>query len=447
MNNIKIFKEKTGLEYILVPIPNIESCAISVMIRTGTIYETKQMKGGAHLLEHVLFRGNDMFSTQRDLSLELDSIGARYNAYTDSGIVSFHIKVQKKYLEKCIHILGNMIATSLLRPNDINEEKLIVCQELEKDLDDPVKHTLELIHELVFKGNNYSEAVGGNIESVKKIDPKALKEFWKSNYNSNNIVLSIAGNIDENKTKEIINTSPFLKDVPDGKINQYTKVPTLQKKIRYNYDVRPNMNQVQLCIGFPTFSNKSNDKFILDVIKVILAGPMSSRLFGKMRNDYGIAYNVGCHTDYNSLSGCFIIGSGVDGSGLFSNTFGNGDGKKKADPIKVILTEVFRFIKEKVSMKELNMAKEYMKGNLLLETEDTEVISQFYGKMRVIQGDVFTFDTYMQELDSVTPEDIQRVANDIFKPHKMNISMVGNIKPNNLKEYIKQLPSIYKYAL
>ena len=442
MNDFKVYQEPNGLEYIVVDMPNIESVTLSVMIRTGTIYESKAMKGGAHLLEHVLFRGNEMFSTQKLLSMELDSIGARYNAYTDSNIVSFHIKVQKKYLVKCLNILGNMIGTSLLKPADIAEEKLIVCQELEKDKDEPVKQVLELIHELIYKGNNYSEPVGGNIPSVKKIDPEGLKAFWESNYITNNIVLSIAGNLDNKDIQSEIKNSPFMKVIPSGKPNEYHTLPSPQKNIRFNYEIRGDMNQVQLCIGFPTFSNKNQDKYVLEIIRIILAGPMSSRLFGKMRNEYGIAYNVSCHTDFNHLSGAFIIGSGVDGSGLFSNSFGDKK-DKKADPLKVILTEVFRFTLEKVDEKELNMAKEYMKGNLILETEDTEVISQFYGKMRLLEGEMHTLDTYMEDLDAVTADDILRVAKECFHIHCINISLVGKIDKDKFQKYIGLLGKAY----
>jgi predicted Zn-dependent peptidase len=411
------------------------------MIKTGSIYENKDMIGAAHLLEHVLFRGNSQYNTQKDLSLVLDSIGARYNAYTDTNLVSFHIKVQKKYLVKCLDILGNMIGTSILRPKDIDEEKLIVCQELEKDKDNAMRYVNELVQKLIFKGNNYSRLVGGTIKSVKKIDPIALKQFWKNNYNTNNIVLSIAGNLNGIDIKDAIINSPFYTKISKSIVNKYNIPTETQLQPRYNGKYRKELNQIQLSVGFPTCSNNNPDRFVLDIIKTILAGPMSSRLFGLMRNQYGIAYNVDAYISLNDISGSFIITSGVDSSGLFSNQLGND--KIKADPLKVIFDELQKMSNKKVNDEELNMAKEFIKGNFILETEDSEIVSQYYGRQRICQNDIYLIEDYLDLIDNVSSNDVLRVCKEIFQMNKLNLTIIGNYNKDKLVSYMKLLESYY----
>jgi predicted Zn-dependent peptidase len=442
MDNIQIFRETNGLQYMISNIKNIKSSTISVMIKTGSIYEDNSNRGGAHLLEHILFRGNTQLKEQLDISRQLDAMGARYNAYTDCNIVSFHIKVQNKFIEKCVNILGNMIANSYLRSSDIDEEKLVVIQELQMDKDNPVSYVRELNTKLIYEGNNYSYPVGGDIQSVKNISNTNLMNFWKSNYNTKNIVLSVSGSIPNNKIKAFIQKSPFMTNIQSLKENIYKKKPSKQNSIRYNYDIRKEMKQVQLCIGFPTFSNKNIDKFTLEIIKIILAGPMSSRLFVIMRNKYGIAYNISANTSLNNISGDITISSGVEVSGLFTNKLIN-KGNMKADPIKVILEEVFKFCKEYITLSELNLAKEFIKGSVILDSEDSESISQFYGKQRILEDNVITLETYIEMIDKVTIDDIKRVSKDIFKPKKMNISLVGNFDPKLFIKYIETLEDIY----
>ena len=443
MDDIKVYRQKNGLELIFAKIPFLESCTVSIMIKTGSIYESDKLRGGAHVLEHLLFKGNKQYPNQLDLSKTLESMGAQYNAYTDTNLVSFHVKVQKKYIKEVINILGNMISNSYIRKSDLESEKMVVVQELEKDKDSPVRYVYELIAENIYKGSNYSRPVGGNKNTVLAINQKEIEFFWKSNYNSKNIVISVAGNVEIEDLQEYLETSPFMNgDLPIGKNNDYSEKIEYQNHLRYNYEVRKDMNQVQLCVAFPTFDYNDERKYALEVLKVILAGPMSSRLFVALRNTYGISYNVSAHTSLNNLLGDITISSGVDGSELFSNNL-NIDNKKKADPLKVILQEIFNLVKVSPTEEEIVLSKEYIKGSLILDSEDTENISQYYGKQRIVGNNIITLQRYINCIDNVTRSDVFNLAKQIFKPNTLNISLIGKLDESKLKKYMSRLESRY----
>ena len=106
MNNVKAYKHhKTGLRFLLTKIPTSESCAVSLMVKVGSIYEQSGVYGGAHVIEHMMFKGTKDLPNKAELARVLDSFGASYNAYTDYNMTSYHVKVQKKYLQKVVSIL------------------------------------------------------------------------------------------------------------------------------------------------------------------------------------------------------------------------------------------------------------------------------------------------------------------------------------------------------
>ena len=443
MEKYKTFTLENGLQYIIADIPNSKSSTISIMIKTGSIYENKNIRGGAHLLEHLLFKGNKLYPDQFELTQKLDSMGARFNAYTDTNMVSFHIKIRNEYVSEAIIILGDMIATSLIGIKELKEEKYVVIQELEKDYDEPARYINDLLIQSVYKGCNYSYPVGGTIKSVKKIDRDILKSFWKSNYNSNNIVISIAGNINILEIRNSILNSSFVTKLKKNKINNYLGIPKIQEKPRRIYEIRKNMSQVQLSIAFPTFSIHNESKYSLELLKIILAGPMSSRLFQILRSKYGLAYYIGGNLSLNESCGDFALHTGVDATNIFSGKIIEPDKGEKSDPLTIILDEVFKLTKEKVTIKELNIAKEYLRGNIILDSEDSETISQFYGKQKIIGLKITSIDEYIDKLINITIDDIFETAKEIFKPDKVNIALVGEFDKDKLDKFC--LDIIKKY--
>ena len=447
MDNVRVFREKNGIEYLFSQMKNLNTCTVSIMINTGSIYEKKGLYGGAHLLEHLLFKGNKQYNSQLELSKQLERYGAHYNAYTDTNIVSFHVKVQKKYISEVITILGNMVLYSYLRDKDIADEKKVVVQELERDYDNPAMYIHQLIMQIMYQGNNYGLPVGGSKKSVENMNNKEIRSFWKRNYHPSNIVVSIAGDLEISEIQDYLSQSPFmdpkLKKYPE---NEYDELPSKQIKPRFKYEIRDNMSQIQLAIGFPTFSNKDPDRFVLDVIKLILAGPMSSRLFVTLRTKYGLAYNVSCSVTLNSLSGDICISTGVDGEQIFTHNL-NENNKKKADPLKVILDEVFRLVIEPVPEDELSLTQDFITGSTILETDDSETISQIYGKQRVVNQNILTIQNYLNHVNKVTTQDIQRVAKKIFRPSKINIALIGKFSESKCKKYMSEVESKYQKFL
>lgn len=435
MNNVRAFVHPSGLKIMATHVPSSESCAISIMIRVGSIYENDSIRGGAHLIEHVMFQGTQQLPSQAILSRTLDSMGAVYNAYTTYNMTSYHIKVQKAYLSKTVDILCQMVSDSLFKSDKVNNEKKVVVEELRKLRDEPSSYVSELFYSIVFKHSPFELSIGGTEKSVKDTDPEKLRRFWKERYILPNMLISVAGNVDLEELKQSLQSSPlFTQTLQKGVIDVYNKPLPLQKQPRLKIQHRENMKQVQVQVGFPTFGIDHPDRFALRLARIILGGNMSSRIFTSLRDYYGLAYSPHSQVNFFETMGEFSIASGVDGEAIFT---GNLDKKKgKADPLAVIFQEFFRLCQSEVPEDELHKAKEYVKGNILLEMEDNQRIAEYYGRLFLLDRPVFTMERYIEEITRVTSDDILRVCRDIIVPNRINLALIGNIQESDAQSYL-----------
>ena len=445
MNNVQAFEQvNTGLHYLVTDIPNMESCCVCVMVKVGSIYEDKGLEGGSHLIEHMMFKGTKHYPKALDLSRKLDSIGAQYNAYTTYNYTCYYIKIQKGYLNQILEILGDMTLQSKFRESDIIKEKDVVIEELRKDRENSASHVTELFQGIVFKGTPFEYSVGGSDKSVKDMKYSAIKKYWIDNYRCSNMVISIAGNLGEgfdhnDSFKELDDEIKliFTDHCPNKKTpNQFDKKLPNQDKIRVSVDERQHAEQLHLCIGFPMNMDMNSPKrYVAHLLRIILAGNMSSRFFTLLREEYGIAYNVSADVYLCESGGSFSIHTGVRQEGLYKKEKST---KELADPVYVIIKALFDLKqRDPITQQELDTARQYLKGMIRLATEDSQFISEFYGKAWLLDMPVYTIDRDLHELDKVSLTDIHNLIEEVFVMNRLNVAAIGNVNEKKFTKYIK----------
>ncbi|MEK9147423.1 MAG: insulinase family protein, partial [Patescibacteria group bacterium] len=206
----------------------------------------------------------------------------------------------------------------------------------------------------------------------------------------------------------------FLGKVSKGKKSKYKKYADSQKKPLV-YIMNKKTDQAQIAIGYKSFSIFDKQRTILSVLATILGGGMSSRLFIEVREKRGLCYFVRTFAEYYLDQGYI---------GTFSGVTLN----KIDEAIKVILREHKKIITEEISVKELNKAKEYIKGKFLLSAEGSHDIAHFIGMEKLILDRVISIENYFKEIDSVTILQIKKIAREIFVPHQLNLAIIGPFK-------------------
>lgn len=407
----KLLKFQNGLNLILKSIPSVNSAVVYVAVGAGPRYETKETAGLAHFLEHMLFEGTKRLPSSKRVAEYIETVGGRSSAWTNKEYVAYYAKVPKQHFEKAFSYLSDIIFNSLLDENAIKKEKGIVLEELRRSKDNPEVHIWDLWFEWVWgKDQPLGRSTLGDEVTIQNITKKKLQDYMARFYHSSNMVIAVAGNFSIEKAEKYA-----LKYFGKGQkraIPQFEKQKFVPKKI-HTQIIEANIHQNQLLLGFITdVSYKHQDRFVIRLISDVLSSGVSSRLFHKLIYDLGIAYAAGAQSWTFSDAGLFYAYGGF----LPENT-------KTA--IKAIVEELERLKKEKISIRELNEAKEKDKAGLDFSLETPDAIAYLYLSQQITEKQIMTPEEISERIDEVTAGDIQRVARKYFTPKNLCLTIKG----------------------
>jgi len=416
----KNFKLKNGIEVVTFPMLSTETVTVLVLVKIGSRYEEERLQGVSHFLEHLFFKGTKKRPTTIEIAHELDNMGAEFNAFTSKEYTGFYITAASKYIDVILDILSDILLNSLFKEEEIQKERGAVIEEMNMFQDTPMRYIGDVFEELLYGDTPLGRKVIGAKKTLNNMKRDDFINYFKENYNSQNIVISIAGKF------ENLNLEKFLGNVKKGKKSEYEKY-TDNQKIPQVFIMDKKTDQAQVAIGYKTFSVFDKRRTILDVLATILGGGMSSRLFTEVRERRGLCYFVRTFAEHYLDQGYIGTFSGVTLS-------------KIDKAIKIILQEHKKIIKYEISPKELNKAKEYIKGKFLLSAEGSYDIAHFIGMEKLILDRVISIEDYFKEIQSVTTIAIKKIAQEIFIPEQLNLAIIGPFKneENRFQKLIQQ---------
>ena len=416
----KSFKLKNNIDVISFLMPFTETVTVLTLVKIGSRYEEEQLQGISHFLEHLFFKGTKKRPTTIEIAHELDNMGAEFNAFTSKEYTGFYITAASKYIDIILDILSDILLNSLFKEEEIQKERGAVIEEMNMFQDTPMRYIGDVFEELLYGDTPLGRKVIGAKKTLNNMKRDDFINYFKENYNSQNIVISIAGKF------ENLNLEKFLGNVKKGKKSEYEKY-TDNQKIPQVFIMDKKTDQAQVAIGYKTFSVFDKRRTILDVLATILGGGMSSRLFTEVRERRGLCYFVRTFAEHYLDQGYIGTFSGVTLS-------------KIDKAIKIILQEHKKIIKYEISPKELNKAKEYIKGKFLLSAEGSYDIAHFIGMEKLILDRVISIEDYFKEIQGVTTIAIKKIAQEIFIPEQLNLAIIGPFKneENRFQKLIQQ---------
>jgi len=416
----KSFKLKNNIDVISFLMPFTETVTVLTLVKIGSRYEEEQLQGISHFLEHLFFKGTKKRPTTIEIAHELDNMGAEFNAFTSKEYTGFYITAASKYIDIILDILSDILLNSLFKEEEIQKERGAVIEEMNMFQDTPMRYIGDVFEELLYGDTPLGRKVIGAKKTLNNMKRDDFINYFKENYNSQNIVISIAGKF------ENLNLEKFLGNVKKGKKSEYEKY-TDNQKIPQVFIMDKKTDQAQVAIGYKTFSVFDKRRTILDVLATILGGGMSSRLFTEVRERRGLCYFVRTFAEHYLDQGYI---------GTFSGVTLN----KIDKAIKIILQEHKKIIKYEISPKELNKAKEYIKGKFLLSAEGSYDIAHFIGMEKLILDRVISIEDYFKEIQGVTTIAIKKIAQEIFIPEQLNLAIIGPFKneENRFQKLIQQ---------
>jgi predicted Zn-dependent peptidase len=413
---------KNGLRIITVPMKGTETVTVVVMVGVGSRYETDKEAGLSHFIEHMFFKGTKKRKNTLAISSELDGVGGDYNAFTGKDFTAYYAKVDAKHFDTALDVISDIYLNSKIDPKEIEKEKGTILQEISMYEDLPMNKVYETFEGLLYKKNSLGREVIGSKKTVSSFQRKDFIDYMKRFYLANDTIVCVAGKINEKKSLEKI--SNYFSKSPKGKKPEIKKVTEDQKFPEMTLEFKET-DQTHLILGNRAYHENHEDRFILSLLSIILGGNMSSRMFIEVREKLGLTYYISTSVEVHEDCGHLSTRAGVKH-------------EKLELAVKTILEEYKKISGKKVSEKELQRAKDFIKGKYVMGFEASDEVAMFFIDQAMKREKIMTMQEIFEQIDKVTPEDILRVAKDIFKNNKLNLAIIGPHKnPEKLKKILK----------
>lgn len=401
-----------GLRILTSPMPHTRSVSIGFFLGVGSRYEADEQGGASHFIEHMLFKGTEKRPTAKDIAIAIEGIGGIFNASTSRELTIYWAKVAQPHLDVAADVLVDMLLRAKLDSEEIEKERRVIIEEINMIFDAPDNWVHVLINQLVWPDHPLGRDIIGTKESVSALDREALLAHLERHYEPANCVISLAGNVEHEEVAEKL--SDYLGDWPRRKVTQPRPARNDQSQARLHVHHR-GIEQVHLCFSVPALPRGHPDRFNLRVLNTVLGEGMSSRLFLEIREKRALAYSVSSYVAALQDTGAAGIYAAVDPT-------------RVRLAIPAMLGEWDRLRQEKVSADELTKAKEFLKGRLMLQMEDTFSVAAWFGQQEILGPDVLTLDEAIANIEAATAEDIQRLARKLFLQEKLNLAVVGPLE-------------------
>jgi predicted Zn-dependent peptidase len=391
---IKRYTCQNGVRIVLENISTVRSVAIGVWIGTGSRNEAPELNGVSHFLEHMFFKGTKTRSA-REIAESFDRIGGQVNAFTSKEYTCYYAKVLDDHADQALDVLADMFFNSAFDEEELKKEKNVVYEEIKMYEDTPDDIVHDLLSKAVYENHPLGYPILGTEETLDKFNGDTLRQYMNEMYIPENVVISIAGNVDESfiqKAEQYFGTyetghQPSTLVTPEFHANQLAR--------------KKETEQAHLCLGFKGMQIGHKDVYSLIVLNNVLGGSMSSRLFQEVREQRGLAYSVfSYHSAYRDTGMLTIYG---------------GTGSSQLDMLYETIQETLYDLKDKgITEKELHNSKEQLKGNLMLSLESTNSRMSRNGKNELLLSQHRSLDEIIDLVNQVTKESVDNLARDMF---------------------------------
>lgn len=424
MNNFKIFTFNNGFKYLTSKNTGVKHCILLILLGTGSVCETEKLAGISHFLEHMPFKGTKKYRTAAKLSFSCDSLGSETNAFTDREMTGYYIKLSKNASLKGLDIIADIVLNPRLLEKDIQQERGVILEEYDKGLDEQDNIVDEMVHETLFRGHPLANSIIGTRKTINNISGDDLREYYKKHYLPSNMNLIVIGNYPNKIHDNIKNLFNIPCPIAYQRLEQSNVIYNTSKRIVF----KENKDLEQTCISivFPTVDYNNTDKYILDLIGTCLGDGMSARLFIELREKHSLVYNISADQDSYHRGGYFEISTCLKHYNIEKT-------------IRLVLAEINKIKKYGIAKKELNKCKNYIKGNIVISSEDLSDIAEFYAYQLIYADKVINYNTYFKHINKITTKDIIRVVKKYLDTSKASVFIYGKIGRKQMSNIGKML--------
>lgn len=397
----------SGVRVLSERMEGVRSVAVGVWVRHGSAHEPPGLAGISHLLEHMVFRGTATRS-RRQIAAALEGLGGSLNAYTSREHTGYEARVRDRHLAQAVEVLSDLVRNPLLRPEDLEQEKEIVFEEIAAVEDTPEDLVFDLHGSRMWNGHPYGRPILGTRETVAAVTAADLSELRRRTHTGANLVVAAAGHVDHGALVAMV--EEWFGDMEPGRPVSLAGVPPAHGR---GIDlVRRDSAQSHLVFGSPTPGASHPDRYALLLLSTALGGGMSSRLFQRIREELALAYSVYSFQSLYSKSGIFGVYLGTRSGWV-------------ADALDAVRTVCAAVAREGLSRDELARTKEQAKGEITLFLESPGARVNRLAGFALLDLPFVPMERLPGLIDGVDRCDIARVAAEVLPPERQFALCLG----------------------
>lgn len=397
-----------GLTILTDRMPGVRSATLGFFFRKGARDEPGELHGISHFIEHTVFKGTAK-RTALDIAIEQDRLGGNLDAFTSHEETGFAIKVIDDQLPRAFDLIADMLVHPRFDDTDLKAEQKVIIEEMKMIEDSPEEYLGEIFSEAFFPAHPLGMSIAGTPKTVRSFDSETTRKYHNEVFNASNLVIAAAGNVEH---EAVVELAAQAFGTPSACVGKAAHTPTFAAPILIKQNA--NLEQAHLIIATPFPSATDPRRYAADVLANIIGGGTSSRLWQKVREERGLAYNVGA----SSIS--------YQDCGMFS-IFAATSPEQVEEVVDLSIAEMRAVVNDGVTEDELELAKQQAVASILLSLEDSASRAAALAQGEMTHGRQIPVEETLANLDAVTTGDIHTLAREFFRTENIAFAALGDL--------------------
>jgi predicted Zn-dependent peptidase len=419
----------SGERVVSERLDHVRSAAVGYWIGAGSRDEDGSEAGVTHFIEHLLFKGTSRYSAL-EIAEIFDGLGGELNAATSREHTLVYARVPDHHLETAMDVMSDMVFAPAFA--ELDAEREVVLEEIAMYDDAPQELVHDLIAEAVFGDHALGRPVIGTAEVISSIPPESIARYHGEMYVPANIVVAAAGNIEHGRIVELVERALERRGtVGSSPIN--ARPPLVQPPPPGLRFLQKDTEQYHVCLAAPGISRSDRRRFAASILDAILGGSASSRLFQEIREKRGMAYAVYSFVSQYTDTGQVGVYLGTREDNL-------------ADALAITAEQIADLAAGNLPERELERAKENLKGRILLSMESTSTRMNRLGKSLITDSELLSLDRIVAEIDAVEAASVSELAAALLAPDRLSAACIGPDEERFLAALERVTPDLARAA-
>jgi len=411
---------------------NTRTTSVGFFIDLGSRDEPNHLKGAAHFIEHLVFKGTKKRSAY-DIVSELEAVGGEVNAYTSREHTCFHSATLREDQSLSVDVLSDLISQAQFKKEEFIKEREVILQEIDMSADNLEEYIFDIYFEKVFAGHNLGTPILGTEQTLMDINRDDLYDFYKKRYGGEHLIISVAGDVDHDLiVSEVSKALVYNKSDAVSSINvDDRKCPEINSFLEV---VNKPSEHTHCLIGFPSSAYMSDNRFDSYIVNTYLGGGMTSKLYQEIREKLALCYSVYTYLHSFTDNGLIMMYAGTSEKNL----------ERVLSEFKVAVDNLK---KDGISDEDLNFFKRQVKGQIMIGADDIENRMTSLAVNEMVFGEYKTVDSVLKEIDRVSNESISRYIKEYLNYNDMGVLLMGPVKEAVAKETVRKVFSCDGFKL